>query len=526
MPAGAPNSVGLVCLALVVSLWCFGGLYSDDTGAPSTLEPMRPKFPFRMSFLAVKPLKHGAWDDEHLMDTPERRARTFDAAFTNRDRASLARLRRKIRNAVRQNRTLIIGSVGGSFSAGLATFPARLVALLNTQPGTGLAPSEGGPGVSFISIAQGSSSFELPLYCGPTVYAMRASGSPAGAPPRAMPPVPPDVWIVDFAANWPDDSQAGDHFTGFLAANLHDPERSGAGEHAAAVINAVVAPQLALAHVATGERFPALNVWKQIYSTQKKACDNLGVPIVSFLHGVLGSIEDTGFLESGEPTTAAAKIVNRTRQLYMSNGSNLHYSQYSHRLHAELLFDLFRLAATSDGEDERPEPSLSEALEAIFTESTRSTVSRIVGSPDQPKTLNCMTLLNQGGNAMRPLAMKQFELRTHYLEEGRPDAKRTFVPLASDAALILGIRINRGAKTACPIVYGYANETVRVSFPGLKTKDCFVTAWHTVGWGKLIPLYAARCRCEIPRELADGKEHGIQFEPGAGLAQIAGIAVY
>lgn len=489
--------------------------------------PSRPKVPFRLQFAPLRQMGPPTWDVEHLLDTPEKRERAFRAAFSNADKASLARLRRKIKGAIQNNRTLIIGSSGGSFSIGSAAFPSRLAKLLNAKKGFGLAQSEGGPGAGLISIAQGSSTFALPLYCGPVVYALGASGSEGGPSERELAPPTPDVWIIDFLANWPNDKHAGDHFAGYLAANLHDPERSGSGDNAAAVINTAVALKGALADVATGAAFPMIRNWARVYRIQKKVSDKLGIPMISFVHGLLGSLEDPTFFKTGKPSTSAKEMVKLTRKLYQADGMNIHYDDYAHRFHAELIWELFRFAATTeDSPDDPPELDLNATLASIPDKSTRSTISRIVGSPDQPKTLTCITLLNHGGKAITPLSMKNYELQSHKMEGNRRDVKRTFVPLALDAELVLSVRINKGARTACPIVYGLRNETVHVSFPGYDTPSCFVSGWHTHVWGKSVPLYAAKCGCAIPEDLADGREHGVRLTPGKGFVQIAGIAVY
>lgn len=145
-------------------------------------------------------------------------------------KGNLERLHEALGDAVKQQRPLRIGVLGGSFSAGgaVADYGDSYTEVLSRL----LTSSELCPyGVEVTNMAQGGAGFMLPLLCTDKVYSLVA----------ADPEVRPDVWVVEFAENF--DSSL-EWYEALLAMLLWDKERFGSP----AVLTAAVAKNACFSH--------------------------------------------------------------------------------------------------------------------------------------------------------------------------------------------------------------------------------------------------------------------------------------
>lgn len=448
---------------------------------------------------------------------------------------SLCRLRLAMQRARKEARPLRLGVVGGSFAAGGSApalrlaFPRQLQHLLDHRPGTFVSRSDGGFGAELVNLAQGASDYSLPMLCLEKVHHLISSGKHF-----------PDVWVTDYVVNMAPDL---DRFAAFVGSLLHGPIRSTNGT-AAVIIAAVTSSGcLRSSWINHGCEYRYGN-----FKVHSETATLWNVPLVSWLHGVVASLplkpplpDVTEFDLRDVDNTTRTLLDSYTRELFAFNGTDLHFNEYGHRLHAEYLWNVFLSASQSDADQncEAHAHPVAQRVEntSILSHSGRNLFSRLT-QPAGPLACN-LTLTQNKLPDLVPLNRSGYEMKAYAKkanfgagwgdlnEKAREDLKRTWTPERDGAWIEFPVTIQQSARDLCVMTFGDANSLLKGTLIGKeKNLTCFFGGRGTP------PLYTMVCNCSLDWSNENGNkgnwssDYVLRLTSLVNLIQVAGVAVY
>ncbi|KAI9034488.1 hypothetical protein DFJ74DRAFT_700866 [Hyaloraphidium curvatum] len=437
-------------------------------------------------------------------------------------RGDPTRVSAAILRARRERRPLRVAVVGSSYSAGAYlkdpvrdAFPEVLRRLLSRRKGAGLTREEGGFGVELVNGAQGAAGFSLFIFCLEKMIARR--GSFTG---------PADVYIADFEASLDGPAEM---LSAFLASLL-----SGTRSHpdGSAAIVASVTKAECLGGGKTPWQCPHMGKFNSI---TVPAAQPLGVPVISWIHGVLAArdISPTDGFPGDLSKGAQAALQSDAKLLFARNGADMHFGELGHRVMAEQIWNYFRdawTAVSSLPASQHPTPPFP-LPHVEWPASTLSLLSRF--SDLNRYTIQCNTTLSHLDSDLAASTNESFHLQT-YETGDRIDIKRTWTPTRENATVTFLIPIRNGTTTLCATTMGRAIPVakLRVTFPddpGSGSGDRIFECGFVTGYPPYPHVSFYRTNCcpsEIPKGVADGETHVVKVEAAVGLPQLASLIFY